>query len=148
MVYSDLIEDKIDRIVEALQQKYSGLKNYRWLAIKELEDREVCAKYPLDLPEVMDRSYEKEIINEKFDFIDEIMNEVVVNKEERAEITNRVDAVLTHRWLGLPIFLVIMAAVFSLTFLFGDLIKAYFQQGVDVFFHKLSQQYCSRWRCK
>ena len=134
MVYSDLIEDKIDRIVEALQQKYSGLKNYRWLAIKELEqDREVCAKYPLDLPEVMDRSYEKEIINEKFDFIDEIMNEVVVNKEERAEITNRVDAVLTHRWLGLPIFLVIMAAVFSLTFLLGDLIKAYFQQGVDVF---------------
>lgn len=134
MVYSDQIEDKIDRIVEALQQQYPGLKNYRWLAIKELEqDREVCAKYPLDLPEVMDRSYEKEIINEKFDFIDEIMNEVVVNKEERAEVTNRVDAILTHRWLGLPIFLVIMAAVFSLTFLIGDLIKSYFQQGVDVF---------------
>lgn len=77
-------KDKIDRIVEALQQQYPGLKNYRWLAIKELEqDREVCAKYPLDLPEVMDRSYEK-LSMKKFDFIDEIMNEVVVNKEERA----------------------------------------------------------------
>ena len=50
MVYSDLLEDKIDRIAEALQQQYPGLKNYRWLAIKELEqDREVCAKYPVDI---------------------------------------------------------------------------------------------------
>jgi len=33
--------------------------------------------------------------------------------------TDRIDALLTHRWLGIPIFLAILIAVYSLTFLVG-----------------------------
>lgn len=33
--------------------------------------------------------------------------------------TNRLDGMLTHRWLGIPIFLAIMVGVYSLTFLLG-----------------------------
>jgi ferrous iron transport protein B len=128
MVYSDLIEDKIDRIMEELKQRYTGDLKYRWLAIKLLEaDSEIMKEYPLNLPEVLDRSYEKEIINQKYDFIEEIMNEVMVNRDEKMASTNRADVILTHRWLGLPIFLGIMACVFFLTFIIGDWIKEYFQ---------------------
>ena len=30
MVYSDLIEDKIDAVIDVLKQRYPEMKNYRW----------------------------------------------------------------------------------------------------------------------
>ena len=81
------------------------------------------ARYPVDMPDVLDRSYEKDIINQKYDFIEEIISEVVMNKEQKAERTDKVDAVLTHSFWGVPIFLGVMALVFALTFTIGDGIK-------------------------
>lgn len=131
MVYSDLLEDKIDLISEALLKQYSDIDNVRWCAIKLLEqDKEIMERYPVDLPDVMDRSYESDIINEKYDFIQEIVSEVLVNKDEKAESTNRADRLLTHRFFGIPIFLVIMAVVFLLTFTVGDWIAGYFEMAV------------------
>ncbi len=133
MVYSDKIEDKIDLLIPLLQEKYPELTNYRWYALKLLEnDKEIAGKYPVDCPEALDRSYEKDIINEKYDFIDEIVQEVLVNKEKKAAVTDKTDDILTHKWLGLPIFLLIMALVFFLTFTIGDWLKGYFEVGLDV----------------
>ncbi len=76
MVYSDQIEDKIDQIIPALQKRYPSLTNLRWHALKLLEgDQEITQKYPVDLPQVLDRSYESDIINQKYDFIGEIIDE-------------------------------------------------------------------------
>lgn len=133
MVYSDEIEDKIDLLMDALRQKYPGLENLRWHALKLLEnDTEITRDYPVDLPQVLDRSYEQEIINQKYDFIDEVIGEVLVNKSKKEALTDKVDSLLTHRVLGLPIFLCIMALVFFLTFTVGDWLKGYFQVGLDV----------------
>jgi len=132
MVYSDLIEDKIDLISEVLAEKYSGLKNLRWHAIKLLEmDLEIMEKYPIDRPDIIDRSYEKDIINQKYDFIEEIIEEVVVNKSQKAAFTDKIDSLLTNRILGLPIFLGIMAIVFFLTFTVGDYLKGYLEILLD-----------------
>ena len=134
MVYSDEIEDKIDRIIEALKEHYPNLKNYRWHAIKLLEqDKEMTQKYPVDLPDVIDRSYESDIINQKYDFIEEIMQEVMVNKAEKEASTDQVDKWLTHKWLGIPIFLCIMAGVFFLTFFVGDWLKGYLEILIEKF---------------
>lgn len=128
MVYSDRIEDKIDKIICRLRERYPDLKNYRWYALKLLEgDQEITKKYPVDLPQVIDRSYESDIINEKYDFIDEIMQEVLINKTEKTEATDKADRILTGRWSGLPVFLLIMAAVFFLTFTIGDWLKGYME---------------------
>lgn len=127
MVYSDLIEDKIDAIIEVLKQRYPAMKNYRWHALKLLEqDADIIARYPVDLPQVMDRSYEKDIINQKYDFIEEIIDEVLMHKEQKAERTDKVDRLLTHPIWGVPIFLGIMALVFGLTFTVGDWLKETF----------------------
>lgn len=132
MVYSDEIEDKIDFIKNALKEKYPKLTGSRWHAIKILEeDQDIRSRYPLDLPEVLNKSWESRIINEKYDFIEEIISEVLVNKNERAQSTDRIDRVLTHRIWGFPVFLAIMAVVFFLTFAIGDWLKEYMGMGID-----------------
>lgn len=134
MVYNDLIEDKIDAVMEVLKAKYPALPNYRWHALKLLEqDEEIMDLYPIDLPEVLDQSYEKEIINQKYDFIEEIIEEVLINKSKKEASTDRIDAFLTHPVWGVPIFLGVMAMVFFLTFTIGDWLKGYLEAAIEWF---------------
>ena len=133
MVYDDVIEDKIDAIIEQFRSSEPEMKNMRWHAIKVLEqDETVLKRHPVDTEGIVDRSYEKDIINEKYDFIEEVIDEVLVNKSEKAERTEHVDRYMTGKWLGLPIFLLIMALVFFLTFTVGDWLKGYFEIGLDM----------------
>ena len=132
MVYSDDVEDKIDEISDLLQKNYPKIDNLRWHAIKVLEnDVEIRKAYPLNWSEILERDYEKEIINQKFSFIEEIMTECVANRSRKAESTDRIDRVLTHPVWGLPVFLLIIALVFFLTFTVGDWLKGYFEIGLD-----------------
>lgn len=132
MVYSDAIEDKIDLIMAELKRKYPNLSNYRWHAIKLLEqDKEISARYPVNMPDVIDRNYESDIINEKYDFIEEIIREVLVNKDRQDALTEKADRVLTHKFWSIPIFLVVMAAVFFLTFTIGDWLKGFLELGIE-----------------
>lgn len=140
MVYDDQMEDKIDQISELLRKNRPELTNLRWHAIKLLEqDEEVMRECQVDVSEIVDRSYEKDIINEKYDFIEEVIEEVLVNKSQKEERTERIDRVLTSRWTGLPMFLLIMALVFFLTFTVGDWLKGYFETGLEVFTGLVSQ---------
>lgn len=132
MVYTDEVEDKIDELEIRLKENYPEIENLRWHAIKILEnDQELKKKYPLDLDDVLDRDYEKEIINQKFSFIEEVMGECVANRSRKAEATDRVDRLLTHPVWGLPMFLLIMAGVFFLTFTVGDWLKGYFEVALE-----------------
>ena len=134
VVYSDDIEDKIDEVSELLHNTYGEIYNLRWHAIKIMEmDEAILAKYPLERNGLVKHSYEGEIINQKYDFIEEIVEEVLVNKNSKAAATDRIDRILTHRFLGLPIFLGIMAIVFLLTFQIGDFIKGGFEVFLGAF---------------
>ena len=132
MVYDDNIENKIDQIMEILEKEQPNLRNYRWHAIKLLEnDREITEKYPLDFGNIIDKSYESDIINQKYEFINEIIWEVLVDKDKQDALTEKVDKALTHTVWGIPIFLGVMALVFMFTFLIGDWIKGYFEVGIE-----------------
>ncbi len=132
MVYSDEIEDMIDHIIPALEKKYPSLGNYRWHAIKLLErDNEITNEYPIDLPGITDMNYQTQIINQKYDFIEEVLKEVLLHKQRQDLFTEQVDRVLTHRTWGIPVFLGIMAVVFFLTFTVGDWLKGYFETAID-----------------
>ena len=131
MVYSDPIEDEIDKVETALVKSYPDIKNVRWHAIKILEhDREITEKYPLDMPDST-HNYESQIINEKYDFIGEIIDEVMVHKQRQDKLTDKLDRAFTHKIWGIPIFLGIMAVVFFLTFFVGDLIKSLLELGIS-----------------
>ena len=139
MVYSDEIEDKIDAIIGIYRDKYPDMENKRWHAIKALEqDSAVLQQYPADLGAIASKSYEKDIINEKYDFIEEVIEETLVNKNQKEERTDKIDRYMTGKWLGLPIFLAVMALVFFLTFTVGDWLKGYFEIGLDFLIQAVS----------
>jgi len=132
--YDDEIEEKISRIEHILRTKYGEMENMRWHAVKLLEeDREVMNDHPVDVSHIVQKNYEKKIINQKYDYIEEIIDECLFNKAEKAAATDRIDLWLTHPVGGIPIFLGIMAAVFFLTFTLGDFLKGYFEIGLEWF---------------
>ncbi|HJB06486.1 MAG TPA: ferrous iron transport protein B [Candidatus Enterocloster faecavium] len=132
MVYSDAIEDKIDLGEERLKAAYPGLSNYRLLALKTLEnDRTIKSQYPIDMTGLEDDTMEDRIINEKYDFIEEIIEECLVGKAKKEQLTDRIDQILTHRIWSIPVFLGIMALVFFLTFTIGDFLKGYMELLID-----------------
>ncbi|MBT9775759.1 ferrous iron transport protein B [Clostridium sp. MCC353] len=130
--YSEAVEEKIEKIEVVLKARLGGVHNLRWCAIKFLEyDEEVFREYPVNLINIIDHNYEKQIINEKYDYIEEVIRECLFNKEEKEAFTDKVDQILTHPVWGIPIFLGIMALVFFFTFTVGDFLKEYFQIGLD-----------------
>ena len=133
MVYSDDIEDRIDLIKDRLKEKYPEIPNHRWASLKYLEgDSDIKSKYPIEISDISSESLEDKIINEKFDFIEEIVDECLVGKEQKAAVTDRVDRYLTDKYLGIPIFLLIMAVVFFLTFTVGDFLSGYVELFVEL----------------
>ncbi|MCM1063383.1 MAG: ferrous iron transport protein B [Eubacterium sp.] len=129
--YPDLIEDKIARLEVMMQAHYPTHSSVRWHAIKLLEDdEEVKREHPIPVVSVVDRSYEKEIIQCKYAYIEEVVAETLFHREQKAARTDRIDRVLTHPVFGIPIFLLIMCLVFFLTFTVGDALKGVFETGL------------------
>ena len=95
-------------------------------------DKEVLKDHPVELKQIVPRSFEKEIINEKYDYVESVIKECLFNKEEKSHMTDQVDKILTHPILGIPAFFGIMALVFFLTFTVGDFLKGYFEQGLEL----------------
>ncbi|MCI8925515.1 MAG: ferrous iron transport protein B [Lachnospiraceae bacterium] len=132
--YSDMIEEKIDKLSVIMQAHYPTHSSVRWHAIKLLEDDEdVKTEHPLQVTNIVDRSYEKEIIQFKYSFIEHIIKEVMFYRKKKKDSTERIDQVLTHPFWGVPVFLCIMAVVFFLTFTIGDWLKGYFESFLELF---------------
>lgn len=131
--YDPEIEGKLQRTEDVLRSTYPELTNLRWHAIKMLEfDREVMKDHPADLSGIITESYEKQIINEKYDYVEEIIEDCLFNKEEKSALTDKADKILTHPIWGIPVFFGIMALVFFLTFTVGDFLKGYFEQALEL----------------
>lgn len=128
VTYTPQIENKISKIETALKSNYKSLDNVRWYAIKHLEhDEKIMTEYPAALEHIIDQNYEKHIISQKYNRIEEIMETCLVKREQTSLRTDQVDRLLTHPLLGVPIFLGIMGLVFFFTFTVGDFLKGYFE---------------------
>lgn len=130
--YGEEIEDKLAKLEVMMQAHYPTHSSVRWHAIKLLEDdEEVKKEHPISVVNVVERSYEKEIIQAKYQYIENIVNEVLFYREKKKASTDKIDSLLTHPFLGVPMFLLIMGLVFFLTFTVGDFLKGYFEIGLD-----------------
>lgn len=129
--YSDEIEEKIAKLEVMMQANYPTHSSPRWHGIKLLEyDEDVRNEHPMQIVNVADKNYEKQIIQRKYEYIDSIIKEVVFHKDEKEQMTEKIDKILTHPILGVPVFLGIMALVFFLTFTVGDALKGVFEVGL------------------
>lgn len=130
--YPEEIEEKLAKLEVMMQAHYPTHSSVRWHAIKLLEnDEEVRSEHPISVSQVADRSYEKEIIQCKYRYIEYIVKETLFNKEKKAAATDKIDRILTHPFWGLPAFLGIMGLVFFFTFTVGDALKGVFEVLLD-----------------
>ncbi len=130
--YGNSIESKITSL-EALILKESDLSNHypaRWLSVKLLEgDENVLAKISRSSANSKIRTYladldlednEAEIADRRYQFIGSLLPQVCVSCCEEVSSSDMIDRVLTNKYLGIPIFLSLMWAMFELTFTFGS----------------------------
>lgn len=131
--YETELEEEITRIESDLRTHYGDLTHSRWYAIKLLEQDEEIIQYYPKAAVSKEINYEKQIIHQKYNYIDEIMEDTLFHKDSKALATDKVDQLLTHPVWGVPIFLGIMALVFFMTFTVGDFLKGYFEAGLEIF---------------
>ncbi len=129
--YPEEIESKIAKLEAMMAAQYPNHSAVRWHAIKLLEDdEEVKQDHPLSVVNIVDRSYEKEIIQSKYAYIEKVVGETLFHKGKKAASTDKIDRLLTHSVWGIPVFLAVMCIVFFLTFTVGDALKGIFETGL------------------
>ncbi|MFW5751431.1 MAG: ferrous iron transport protein B, partial [Planctomycetota bacterium] len=133
--YARELEDVLRELQEYLIGKELIGKDRpaRWYALKLLEnDTAVIERYDLQEAEAVAASCRERlratygqdpvaaIADRRHEVIAEICKHCLASPEQpRRDLTGKLDAVLTHRWLGPMIFLGLMYAVFTLVFTIG-----------------------------
>ncbi|MGA1872262.1 MAG: ferrous iron transport protein B, partial [Thermoplasmatota archaeon] len=130
--YGPGTERRIAKLIDVLGGAGSILGPYprRWLAIKLLEgDGEAMdlarrSRLWKKIEGVLEGSdsekIELEMTDIRYDLATRIARRVTTAPVRRSSISDLVDRVLTDRYIGIPIFLVIMWAMFQLTFTVGE----------------------------
>lgn len=139
--YSKDIEVAIAKLQSVLQDNISESfpYNVRWAAIKLIEDdkiikERICQKVPdhcrtiltetqllrKNLSERYDDDPEIVMTGERYGFIAGIIKEVqTTSARQRIDLSRNIDLFLTNRFLGFPIFIFFIWAMFQLTFSVG-----------------------------
>ena len=148
-------EQSIDRIKLLLQKNTDIRYKYstRYLAIKYLEndkeiekvvetlvnrDEIIAARFEENarIRELMGSGLESSMVDAKYAFVQGALAETYEpnkKKRRRSTITDKIDAVVTNRWLAFPIFFALLYVVFSGTFLIGEYPMQWIEWMVDKF---------------
>lgn len=125
ITYSIVVESILDTIEEIIAPLVP--KKLRCYYSIKLFERDGQTSGKLAIPEdglaVMEgllSRYEKELdddseailINERYKFVTKITRQVLVKNADKPSFSVRIDHVVTNRWFGLPIFVLIMYAVY------------------------------------
>lgn len=136
------LEQSIDRLKVLIQKNQDIRYKYstRFLAIKYLEnDKEVEAvveKLPNRdeiiaarfqeqhrINEMLQSSAESALVDAKYAFVQGALAETFEpyqGKKKRTTLTDKIDALVTHKWAAFPLFLLVLYLVFNGTFLIGE----------------------------
>ena len=102
--YPQEIEEKIAKLEVMMEAHFPTHSSVRWHAIKLLEDdEEVKQEHPISVVNIVDRSYEKGIIQCKYAYIEKVVNEVLFHKNKKAASTDKIDRILTHPIWGIRV---------------------------------------------
>ena len=129
--YGEEVEEHICQMEGLLRQ--AGARGYpaRWLAMKLLEHDDAAIRMfkagdgllkeassiRHHLETVFGEDIDAVMARARYGFIGGLLKEAVVHESAQAEsITDRIDSIVTHKFLGIPIFIALMALVFQVTF--------------------------------
>ncbi len=122
---SDLMEkfSKYASLFEGVTSDYPR----ETLALKLLEGDETVFKSiegkikdPGSLKNEIDLA-QLQIVDSRYEFISRVVEKSVTKPKDNTEtITDKIDKIVTHKYLGIPIFILIMFLIFQLTFTIGE----------------------------
>ncbi|NLY45774.1 MAG: ferrous iron transport protein B [Tissierella sp.] len=143
--YGDYMDKEILHIENILEGSNFDYPK-KWLAIKLLEgDMDVLNYIEKNVQKDnferiknitgKSQDFELEIVDKRYEFVGEIISSSVVKPEvEKVTLTDKVDKIITNKFLGLPIFAIIMFFIFQITFVIGsDLLGGYVATAIEMF---------------
>ena len=155
--YGDEVEQALERIINDLA-RVNLPYNRRFIALKLLEgdpsivdelrrigQEELIEKAHLEashLETILGSDIETYLIERRYGFIEGIVKRCVkriTTLEERLTISDRIDRVVTNKYLGIPIFALAMLIAFKLSFAVGG----FFAEYIDQFFGWLGDSLAS-----
>ena len=130
--FDAVVEEAVDKVKDMLGTRVPAAVA-RWYAVKALEgeertlealkltaaDMKTIAEVREDLERKLDDDAESIVTSERYDAITHVIDETVKRSNKGATTTQKIDRVVTNRWLGLPIFVVVMALVYYLAISVG-----------------------------
>ena len=136
------VEQSIDRIKELISktEDIRGKYSTRYLAIKYLEndkeiegvveslpnrDEIIAARFEENnrIRSLMGSGLESSMVDAKYAFVQGALAETYTqgsNRHKKSGVTDKIDAVVTNRWLAFPIFIILLYLVFDGTFVIGE----------------------------
>jgi ferrous iron transport protein B len=148
VTYGGRIESTLRELTAVISENLSDAvkPSARWIALKLLENDDLVnaqvreqARNPEALSQAVEQARQKlekslgddaEILiaDRRYGFISGACQEAVrISVEARHTMSDRIDMVMTHRVLSIPIFLFLMFLVFKLTFAVGDPIMGWIE---------------------
>ena len=129
-VFMGSVEHALAHIEESIEGAV-GPEHLRWFAIKLFErDEKVASELKLDnslaahieehiadCESELDDDAESIITNQRYAYIAKVVEAAVIKKRQsgvKMSVSDRIDRVVTNRWLALPIFALIMWGVYTL----------------------------------
>ena len=114
-IYSPFIEEIIEDVK-------IDVDHSRFVTIKALEEDEMFSKYQnekiqqkiKEVKEHYNSDVEEVIANQRYNYIEDLKEKVLVTKPAKKSITDKLDQIFLNKWLAIPIFAVIMAMIYIL----------------------------------
>lgn len=148
--YGNTIENAISKLNIELEKNIDQKLPYprRYISIKLIEkDKDIEVFVNLfnkgkdilsirdrlvkDIEEEQNEDIESTLTNARYGFIAGGLKETLKEKTNQSEITRTIDAIITNKYLGFPLFFLFMFIMFECTFILGDYPMGWIESGVE-----------------
>lgn len=157
--YSKEVEDALLALAPLVQGIATEHRvDARWLALKLLEGDAQAQRwvppFVLEAVHAQQQAIESHtgeeadvwIADARYAFIHEVVQEAVRRQGQvRRSLTDRIDRVVLNRFLGIPIFLLVMYALFVFSFNGGNVLLDFFDQTSKLLFVDTPRHFLSAW---
>ena len=122
-IFESSVEDKVSAIEAELPSSIPDAEK-RWYAIKVLENDSKVAeqlglsadnrfsRYTKELEKEFDDDAESVITDQRYVYIQKVIEETVKKPAQKMSLSDKIDSIVTNRLLGIPIFVLVMWAVY------------------------------------